>query len=184
MSGVVVATTALRLDGSIELAEGTKYALPGASLRGAAEDTAAVQTLQALQKKVADNPDLSHPVVVTDASGTAPLALPEPGFLVRSIVFYKGGQSQAVHRFDPDGKLVWSTSVEDMMDAVEADGQYIGLVWVGHLDGRISAIVQLSEYYVSDESSGDYTSHVQRLVDIDPATGALSNPRTITREKT
>ncbi len=175
---------ALALDGSISRADELKYALPGAVLRGSADAPGVGEELRQLQQKVGKDPELSHPVVVTDAAGTAPLSLDEPGYLVRSIVFYKGGQSQAVHRFAPDGTLVWSTSVEDMMDAVEADGQHIGLVWVGRLDGRLCAIVQLSEFFSGDESSDDYSTHVQRLVDIDPATGALSNTRPITAEKT
>jgi hypothetical protein len=71
-----------------------------------------------------------------------------------------------------------------MMDAVEGDGQMIGMEWVGTLDGRLTGLVQLSEFHQGESSSDSYSEHTQRLVDIDAATGRISNPRPVVPEET
>jgi hypothetical protein len=70
-----------------------------------------------------------------------------------------------------------------MMDAVETDGQMISMVWVGMLDGQLSALVQLTEYHPGDSESDAYSEHEQRLVDIDPVTGAVANLRPVVAEE-
>ena len=186
LSGADRKEYALTLDGTIEPAGEYQARYRGVTIRDVPRPDPPPdgETMRRMRTLLKDHPELTKATMVGPGPGAAPLWLSDPpGFLARSFDYHKGGQTQSLHRLTEDGTVVWSISVEAMMDALELEGQLITIVWVGYLGGTLAAVVQLSESDVGESSDDRTSSHTQRLVDIDVAAGAVSNARMITREE-
>lgn len=93
-----------------------------------------------------------------------------PSVLVTSFDLVVGGQSQSLHRMQTDGTLLWSTTAEMLADAVELEGQWIHIDWVGVRGKSIFALIEISEFH-RDSEGDDWENHVSRLIEVDPKTG-------------
>ena len=95
-----------------------------------------------------------------------------PSVLVTSFDLVVGGHSQSLHRMQTDGTLLWSTTAEMLTDAMELEGQFIHIDWVGVRGDKIFALTEISEFHRSSEGD-DWESHTSRLIEVDPKTGKV-----------
>lgn len=95
-----------------------------------------------------------------------------PSVLVTSFDLVVGGHSQSLHRMHTDGTLLWSTTAEALTDALELEGQWIHIDWVGVRGDSIFALTEISEFE-RDSDGHDWEQHVPRLIEVDPKTGKV-----------
>jgi hypothetical protein len=95
-----------------------------------------------------------------------------PSVLVTSFDLVVGGHSQSLHRMQTDGTLLWSATAEALTDALELNGQWIHIDWVGVRGETIFVLAEISEFD-RDSEGNDWESHVPRLIEVDPKTGVV-----------
>lgn len=139
----------------------------------------AFEVVKALQKTIKEAEVLETPSVVTDQRTRGPYRFENPdSVLVKSLEYVKGGRSQELHRVGVDGEVLWSATAAQLMDAFDLDGQTIFFDWVGAQDGKIVALIELSEYSRGYEGE-DYSMHLQKIVEIDPKDGSVVASRDV-----
>lgn len=166
------------LDGSIEPDAPDAGWTPRGRRRTKGDPAVSHREVRALQAQ-AKNAGLNTPLPVNNWLEPGVFMFDDPpSVLMTSIDLVVGGHSQSLHRMATDGSLLWSASAETLANALELDGQWIHMDWVGVRDDTIFVLAEVSEFH-RDGEGYDSEQHHPLLIEVDPNTGVVQATRDV-----